>query len=211
MRLLFVHGWGFDARFWDRLAALLPGCPGDRLDRGYFGPPRDPPAATGVIAITHSLGAMRMLRDPPVGCRGLVAINGFDRFIAGSDWAGVSARVLDRMIARFGKDAAAVVSEFRQRCGCAEPFTLGNLDRLQHDLLVLRAQDGREHAARFPVPILSLQGDMDPILPARLRDACFGSAPSVRRASIHGGGHLLPLTHAEFCAEQIRLFVRTCL
>jgi pimeloyl-[acyl-carrier protein] methyl ester esterase len=210
VRLLFVHGWGFDAAIWDRLVALLPECSSERTDRGYFGAPYEPPFARSFIAVTHSFGSMRMLCDPPAGCRGLVAINGFDRFVAGSDWEGVSARVLDRMIARFGKGAPAVLLEFRRRCGCAEPFKLADLDRLQEDLLSLRDLDGREHATRFPFPILSLQGEADPILPAGLRDACFGSALSVSRASSPDGGHILPLTDADFCAEQIRLFAKTC-
>jgi len=37
MSLLFCHGWGFDAAFWDALAAALPEFAQVRDDAGYFG------------------------------------------------------------------------------------------------------------------------------------------------------------------------------
>ena len=46
LSLLFCHGWGFDAAFWNSLAALLPEYAQVRDDAGYFGNPAAPaPAA----------------------------------------------------------------------------------------------------------------------------------------------------------------------
>lgn len=210
MRLLFVHGWGFDATLWDRLDPLLPSWQSERVDRGYFGAPHEPRFEGPFIAITHSFGTLRVLLDPPPGCRGIAAINGFDRFVAGQDGIGVSARVLDRMIARFGVDARAVLAEFRRRCGCNQPFEVNDTSRLREDLLALRETDGRECAGGLSFPILSIQGDADPILPAALREDCFGSASLVSRATSPHGGHLLPVTDPRFCAEQIEFLVKTC-
>jgi len=39
--LLFLHGWGFDATFWDPLRAMLSDWPQRAIDRGYFVGPVD--------------------------------------------------------------------------------------------------------------------------------------------------------------------------
>ncbi|WP_367644010.1 alpha/beta fold hydrolase, partial [Achromobacter ruhlandii] len=99
--LLFVHGWAFDAAFWGPLAGALADWPQAVADAGYFGPAHTPAPAGPVLAIGHSLGALRLLGEPPPGCLGLVAINGFARFGAADDFPeGVPARMLDRMLNR---------------------------------------------------------------------------------------------------------------
>ena len=210
MNLLFVHGWGFDATFWSGVEAHLPGWSGAKADRGYFGAPHEPVPRVPFVAVTHSFGALRILRDPPPGCRGLVAINGFDRFVAGSGGAGVASRVVERMIAGFDEDARAVVSQFRERCGHGAPFGALAREVLREDLVALRDGDARAGAARFARPILSLQGGADPILPAGLRETCFASAPSVARTTRPAAGHLLPLEEPALCAARIRAFASRC-
>ena len=63
--LLFVHGWAFDAAFWAPLAAALADWPQAVADAGYFGPAHTPAPAGPVLAIGHSLGALRLLGEPP--------------------------------------------------------------------------------------------------------------------------------------------------
>lgn len=206
MILRFLHGWGLDARIWDAVAALLPEFAIARDDRGYFGGAGDPDSANPTILIAHSFGTLLALRDPPPGCRGLVAINGFDRFTAGDDAPGVPPRIVARMLARFAEDPAAVLADFRTRCGDDAAFGTLALDRLGDDLQALRDWDCRAEAADFAPPILSLQGGADPILPAALRDAAFAGAPLVERLTQADAGHLLPLSDPAFCAAQIRRF-----
>lgn len=207
MRLLFIHGWGFAADFWDPLAALLPEFGQVRRDRGYFGKPSEPLIEGPVVAVAHSFGAMWALRDPPAACRGLVAINGFDRFAAQGELPGVPARVIDRMVARFGDEPVAVLAEFRRRCGSEAPFAAPNPELLREDLEALGNLDCSAISAQAPYPILSLQGAADTILPPALRAAAFGSAPRFERATHPSGGHLLPHTDSAYCARAIRAFV----
>ncbi len=197
--LLFAHGWGFDAGLWDALRAALAEWPSLAIDRGYFGAPLETPPDGPVVAIGHSLGALRLLLAPPPGLRALVAINGFDRFAGG---AGVAPRVIGRMATRFGEAPRAVLAGFRARCGDATPFGPFDAERLGADLAMLRDADGRD--ARFPLPLLALDGGADPILPAALRSASFGHAARLRRVTYEGGGHLLPATATEWCAAHIR-------
>lgn len=194
MRLLFLHGWGFDASLWDGVRRALAPLASVAWDRGYFGAPSAPPIAGPVLAVGHSLGSLILAVAPPSGCAGLVAINGFDRFAGGE---AVPMRLLDRMRRRFGREPEEVLETFRQRCGA--PPRAGPIarDALAADLDRLAHADARG-AAR---PLLVLHGGADPILPAAMRGASFAGAP---REELAGGGHLLPLTHPEWCAARIR-------
>jgi len=202
--LLFVHGWGFDAAFWEPLAARLPDWEQQVWDRGYFGERDEPVPQAPCIAITHSFGAMRLLQAPPPDCRALVAINGFDRFAVHGAQPGVPVRVLDRMIARLEQDPAAVVADFRARCGSQAPFGKPDMSCLNADLVMLRDGDCSTASMAWHPPLLSLQGDDDPLLPANLRDSAFKGAPNLIRADVKEGGHLLPITQSAYCAAAIR-------
>lgn len=199
MKLLFAHGWGFDRTFWKPLADLLSDLPQVIDDRGYFGSPKSETVNGPCLAVTHSFGTMRVLAEPPTGLVGIVAINGFDRFSARPSRAGVSLRVLDRMLRRFSEDPRAVLAEFRRQCGADADF--GEIDAalLREDLLRLRD----EEAPLSSAPVLSLQGGRDPLLPEAMRRQVFSNAPA-RRIEFAAGGHLLPLEVPELCAEAVR-------
>lgn len=204
MTLLFLHGWGFDARIWTAMRALLGDFVARFAERGYFGGTGDALPAGPVLAVAHSFGAMRLLAEPPPQCRGMVAINGFDRFAGADDWPGTAPRVLSRMRQRLAEGPDATVAGFRARCGTDEPAGAIRGAALADDLAALAHDDRREAAAQFAGPILSLQGGADPILPAALRDAVFANARDVERLTVPDAGHLLPLTHPEACAAQVR-------
>ncbi|WP_420137470.1 alpha/beta fold hydrolase [Sphingomonas sp.] len=194
MNLLFLHGWGFDASVWDGLRRALAPLETITWDRGYFGQPITAPVTGPTIAIGHSLGSLILASKLPPGCIGLIAINGFDRFVG--DGA-VPLRVIDRMRYRFGDAPGEVLNAFRARAGAVAVDGKIDRERLADDLDLLATGDVRG-AAR---PRLVLQGDEDPILPPEMREAVFCGAP---RATLAGAGHLLPLTHPDWCAAQIR-------
>ncbi len=201
--LLFLHGWGYDSTLWRKMTPILEGHPFAFAERGYFGGVGDAMPDGPVLAVAQSFGAMRLLADPPGACLGLIAINGFDRFAAAPEVAGVPVRVLDRMLARFDTDPAATLADFRQRCGDSDAPGAIVGDALGTDLHALRDDDRRAEAAAFAAPILSIQGGSDPIMLAAMRDAVFGGAGRVERRTVPEGGHLLPLTHPEFCALSV--------
>lgn len=194
MRLLFLHGWGFDASLWDGLRRALAPLESFAWDRGYFGPPQDEPVCGPVLAIGHSLGSLILGADPPPSCIGLVAINGFDRF-AGE--GAVPRRVVDRMQRRFAEAPTEVLDAFRVRCGGAPIRGAANWQGLANDLELLATGDVRDTARS----LLVLQGGADPVLPSEMRAAVFNGAP---RETLADAGHLLPLTHPDWCAAMIR-------
>jgi pimeloyl-[acyl-carrier protein] methyl ester esterase len=203
MRLHARHGWAYDAQFWAPLAARLGPISAD--DRGYYGPSRpDPVRGTEpYLLIGHSLGAARMMEEAGPGCAGLVAINGFDRFVGGDGFPGIPARVVGHMQQRCREEPAEVAARFRERCADASPLPGPATARLAEDLG--RLSDPRP-ADRPGVPLLILDGAEDPLLLPAHRGACFADVP---RHDLPGGGHLLPLFHPDWCAEAITLFMAT--
>jgi len=200
--LRFVHGWGFDRTLWEAVIALLAEHQCQVEDRGYFGAPESPPSTGEFLAVTHSLGTLHALAAPAPHCRGLIAINGFDRFSAAPGFPGIAERVLERMLHRHETDPAATLGEFRMRCGAPPPGAKLDRAALHRDLLMLRSMDCR--AGPFPSPLVTLEAEDDPLLPLPLRDAVFASAPGRVRLRRPAGGHLLPLTAPAACAAAIR-------
>jgi len=190
--LLMLHGWGFDASIWDALCACLAGYTIVRWDRGYFGSPAQPPVSGPLVAIGHSLGALLLAQQLPPEVP-LVAINGFDRFIGPER---VPARVMWRMQARFAETPRDVLTEFRARCGAGPTDRPLVAERLAEDLAWLAA--GQLEGGRHRV--LALHGRQDPILPSTLRHSAFPGATYIEHDT---AGHLLPLTHAAWCAAEI--------
>jgi pimeloyl-[acyl-carrier protein] methyl ester esterase len=194
MKLVFLHGWGFDASLWDAVRRALAPLETVAWDRGYFGGPRQESVETPFVAIGHSLGSLLLATDPPPRCTGLVAINGFDKFTGDGL---VAPRLLDRMRARFRVEPNHVLGEFRERAGGGVHAGMIDTVRLSADLDRLADLDAR---GRTP-PRLVLHGGLDPILPIAMRDTVFTAAP---RETHDQAGHLLPLTHPEWVADRIR-------
>ena len=200
----YVHGWAFGPSLWESLAVRLRDLEPRIADLGYFGAANALPPDEPAIWITQSFGTMRALANMTPQCRALVAINGFDRFASADGFPGVPVRVLDRMIAAFDADPARVVSDFRRRCGMGADVTSLNLSTLRRDLLALRDMDCRQQSAALSVPVLSLQGGADPILPLAMRAAVL---PDARHEVLADAGHLLPLEEPAWCAARIVEFV----
>jgi len=202
VRIALLHGWGFDRHFWDAVIARLDGfgCRAD--DRGYYGAAEPAPAADLVVA--HSLGTLRALAAPPAGCRGLLAINGFDCFARRDDFPhGVAPLSLGRMRARLLADPAAELAGFRARVGAPPPPPITGLASLLADLDELRDRDGR---GRWSAPLMLLDGAEDRVVNAAHRAACFADRPEAPRRTVAGAGHVLPLTAPDLCADAIRAF-----
>lgn len=203
--LVLLHGWGFDASVWEPLRTHLPGWTMQARDAGYFGRPAQAPLPAAYVAVGHSLGAMRCLALQDAGCRGWILINGFTRFCAAPDFPdGVPVRLVDRMLARLAGDPAAVVGDFRKRCGAGAPAADAGTDlaALTTDLLHLRDGDARAQWAGRRVPACVLAGEADPIVSPALTQASF----DIEASWCPGGGHLLPWTHPAWCAQHVRAF-----
>jgi pimeloyl-[acyl-carrier protein] methyl ester esterase len=211
---LFVHGWSFDAGFWDGVRALLPDADTRVAELGYTGrAPSWPPVSPGTVAVGHSAGLMRLLsgRKTETGTwRGLVSVNGFARFGGGDDFPeGIPPRILDRMLLQLRREPSRVLADFRQRCGADAPAAVpdeAGRARLEDGLRRLRDDDARPAWRTVPVSRLSLEGGHDPVVPQVLAKAALPDLPDAARRVHPDAGHLLPLSHPAWVAEQLRAF-----
>lgn len=209
--LVFAHGWGFDGRFWDAVRVRLRAWPQRVLERGYFASRPMPEEALPegpLVAIGHSFGYLHLLerlarrRTQPCAW---VSINGFARFGAGDDFPhGVDPRILRRMLSRLSASPAAVVDEFRRRCGSPPAAGAPCLSALAHDLRAMQALDLRDHVRGRAVPMLVLAGTADPVVPVRMAAQAL---PACGIEWLRDGGHLLPLEAPDWCAARIAGFL----
>lgn len=203
--LIFVHGWGFDSSFWQPVAELLPEFARVFVDFGFRAQPAHHPKVPGAIVVGHSMGFAWALANLPRPWAGAVAVNAFPRFTRSPDFvSGVAPRMVERMVSRFTEDPAAVTADFLRRAGVEQP----NVDDIHSNTLGealewLANCDERAAMRELECPILALAGTRDSIVPEAMSREAFASVPLVLA---EGADHLLPQSHPDWVASQIRLF-----
>ncbi|MGO8740584.1 alpha/beta fold hydrolase [Rhodoblastus sp.] len=204
MRLVFIHGWALGPEIWDVLAPLLP-APQIRVDLGFFGAPGIPPLQGGDILVGHSAGLLWGLRQRG-DWAGVVAINSFARFCRDSVGEGcVPPAALRAMRQALERDAQSCADSFRADLGLAPPKGKAQKERLMHGLDLLRDFDATALAGGRPALVLGAANDAlaPPVAARRLAEISGGTL------EMHeSGGHGLPWTAPEFCAEKIAGFLR---
>lgn len=202
--VVFVHGWGFDASFWQPVAERLPDFAKSFVDLGFYGAPQRP-RVDHPLVIGHSMGFAWALANLERPWAGAVSINGFARFTRAPDFiSGQPPRLIERMHARFESEPDKVTAEFLSRCGI-EATDLSSIrpPALGPALAWLGSCDERARLASLDCPLLALAGARDPIVPDSMSRDSF---PPERLTLVEEAGHLLPLTHPEWVASRIRLF-----
>jgi len=211
VELVFIHGWGFDANFWNPLAALLPQFRQSRADLGFFGAPaEDIKSKTGTrVLIGHSLGFLHGLRSQR-DWDGWIAINGFLRFASSTRNGCVVPQSLRAMRVALQSDPAKARRDFYQLIG-AQPAIAGapDLARLTAGLDELRDLDGNDILSSLDIPGLALAGRLDPLVPPAVSEELGQKAQGGGLAVHDEAGHLLPETEPSWCARLISQFVAT--
>ncbi len=212
MRLVFVHGWGFDASFWDALLPKLDPALGEFkvAEMGFFGgTPNYPECGGGDVLIGHSLGFLRgiaVAKKP----RAWIAVNGFVRFAAekGVKECCVSLTALKDMRRKLERDAPSVLAAFHASVGGDIPLGEPNVPALAEGLDILRDGDIKALLKTTTCPSLVLAGTHDPLVPLEASLA-IGRAAAGTTATVffEDGGHVLPLSHADRCAAEINRFL----
>jgi pimeloyl-[acyl-carrier protein] methyl ester esterase len=203
MHFVFVHGWGFNAAIWRDLTRYMRTSEVSYVDLGFVagGPKAAITWPSDAIAVGHSLGVLWLLHRageegrPPF--RGLVSIQGFDRFcphIPPSRVAGMR-RDLHR-------DPSQTLEAFWRGCG-TEPFASPealNVARLDEGLGWLMDWDETKARAELACPTLALAARDDAVVPAAMSEAIWRSDTILWSDT---GGHVLPLQHPEWCANHV--------
>lgn len=225
MTFLFVHGWSFTPQFWDPVRQALaahPQAPATTtLDLGFYGAAdwaalaalgSDAPGqqASPPVVVAHSYGVQwvlpRLTPQTP-----LVALNGFARFTDA-----VPARVVQRMLKRFVSTPDAVIADFRaslmpparQPSESLQPEGLLPAPPVTDPQALAEALHDLAHGDSRPAlaPLLhrwAITGSDDPLAPPAQAEALVSGARNGKAILCAGGGHLLPLTHPAWVAEQL--------
>ncbi|NKD85095.1 alpha/beta fold hydrolase [Haematospirillum jordaniae] len=204
-RILLLHGWAGSAKDWKGVQANLPNdldteCP----DAGYFGQQKPWSGHRPDLVVGYSLGCLDALDHPDLGGIPWIAVNGFTRFCAGTEFPeGIPARILQRMQKRLDEDAETTVTTFLSSIEASrfpDDSVTYNHEALSAGLTRLLEADRR------PVqPVLALAGDRDPLVSVAHSRACFGDSTVI----IQEGGHRLLHSHPHIVANAIIRIIRS--
>jgi len=204
VRLVFVHGWALGPEIWDLVAPKLP-FPQTRVNLGFFGPPASPAFFPGDILVGHSAGLLWGLgqsRD----WAGVVALNSFGRFTLDDSGRGcVKPAALRAMQKNLARDAQICVNSFRASIGAGPATDPAQLAPLAKGLELLRDFDVASSIGGRPWLVVGAADD--PLVPpAETKNLAEASGGKLAlRAS---GGHGLPWTAPDYCADRILEFLR---
>jgi pimeloyl-[acyl-carrier protein] methyl ester esterase len=206
MHFVLVHGWGFNASIWEPFTARLGENEVTLLDLGFVdgdqnpGPQGWPDEA---IAIGHSLGVLWLLKHGGGRFRGLVSIQGFDRYCPHAPKSRVVA--LKRGIER---DPAETMKAFWQSCGVPSfaPASAINVERLREGLDWLIQWNAEDAKKSLGCPLLSLATRDDVIVPPAMTETIWGKENVVW---LPEGGHALPCKFPKWCATHVIEFANS--
>jgi pimeloyl-[acyl-carrier protein] methyl ester esterase len=206
MHFVLVHGWGFNASIWTPLMAQLGDAETTVVDLGFIDG-ADHSSNTDwpndAIAVGHSLGVLWLLKQESARYRGLVSIQGFDRYCPHVPKSRVVA--LKRGIDR---DPAGTMEAFWRSCGAPgfAPISALNPDRLHEGLDWLIQWDAEDARKSLRCPVLSLATRDDVIVPPAMTETIWGSENVVW---LPEGGHALPIRFPEWCAAHVVEFANS--
>lgn len=204
--ILFAHGWGYDAGFWEPLRREMGDMPTAVVDLGFFGARDEHVPDQVTMLVGHSLGFPWLLRQPALADMPLIGINAFPRFIESEDYRpAIASRVLERMHRRLGTEPGAVLAEFWDRAGAAGPAAAPDVGALAEGLEWLADWDERASLAARTSPVHLIAGGQDAIVPAEMTRMAFGDSAIFWLSE---GGHALPRTHARDVAAIVRAFAQ---
>jgi pimeloyl-[acyl-carrier protein] methyl ester esterase len=204
--ILFVHGWGYDAGFWEPLREQIADLPSTTIDLGFFGAGDERVPNDVTMLVGHSLGFAWLVRHPALRDLPLIGINAFPRFLESTDYQpAVSLRILERMHRRLALKPDAVLAEFWAKAGASGPAGVPDVDALTKGLEWLADWDERANLATRTSPVHLIAGGQDAIVPAEMTRMAFGDSAIFWLSE---GGHALPRTHPGDVAAIVRAFAQ---
>ena len=177
------------------------------------------------ICLGWSLGAMAAIdyaTHYPRQVAALILITANPRFVASEDWPGLSLPNLHAMAEELCRDAPAVLRRFwaLQVHGMSDAprhlqhlhavltaYPPPTLDTLRQGLVLLRDADLRPQFASLPMPVLTLFGGRDKLVPKEVMAALCALRPSTDAQLLPRAGHIPFITHESDVLAQIQRFL----
>ena len=209
MDIVFVHGWGLDYRIWDPVASRLEGNHLIRVELGFTGLsekflPNDLNLQDS-ICVGHSLGALWLLKMMSELPRAFISINGFDRFTPH-----ISQEEVLAMKERLIKSPTKELKRFFKASGGHFEEQNFDIQRLVEGLDWLGSWDASQEIEDLRAntcQVMALAAKDDKIVPSHMTESIWRSDEIQSKKT---GGHILPLTNPEWCAEKIQKAFKTC-
>ena len=211
------HGWGYDWRTYSSWQTLVPEAWQLTLrNRGYFKETNDRKFGANEsneknkkeILVCHSFGLHLLDSNEIAAADQLVIISSFANFHVNEN--PLSKIAIQRMVKRLSSEPRAVLQDFYGACFGQPPSAVSeefmqncDLDLLISDLKKLneaRLDMGKISVAKS---ILILHGTRDEIVPVKAAKQLHERLPGSKLLLHPEAGHALPLTHAQWCIDNI--------
>lgn len=198
-KLVFVHGWGFDHTVWDMVIERLEGVEAETINLGFFGQDTsEQHFVEDAIYVGHSLGVLWLLKRIPKKVKAFVSIAGFDCFTAFTN-----PRLLQMMVQNLQHNPHQQLEDFWAQCQTPSHPDIAEMNpkALEQGLAWLATWNTQAKLGQMKCPLYALASKDDAIVPKQAMQQIWGE---YNLAWSDKGGHMLPLTRPDICAQYIQ-------
>lgn len=235
--LVFLHGWGSDSRIWTQLQTHFSDWECINWDLPGFGENRQVDATLDsfleqsaehlpqqCVLVGWSLGGMvaaSLAARAPARVKALITIASNATFVDRPAWDEAMPRAIfqnfvksfeshpQKTFKRFCMLQVQGESSKKNIVSQLEIFSTNVTGRWRAGLDWLGTLDNRHLLAKLAIPQLSIFGSGDALVPVSAA-AKIAQFPQVT-SEVLQGGHCLPLTHSNLCAESMKQFLSTAI
>lgn len=198
MKLVFVHGWGFDESVWNLMTPEFQEHDCYQVNLGFIGEEKLNVPPEKFIGIGHSLGGLWLLKHYPEQMNGFVSIASFNCF-----YEHIPHQILNKMQRNMLLDMNAQLQEFWHHAGLDHPEGFKNINAFKMiEGLIWLSQWKAAIPENLPVKVLASRDDQ--IVPESMSEAVWKNH-NIEWSE--DGGHILPLTKPEWCIEKMKDFI----
>lgn len=198
MDLVFVHGWASGFFVWRNVANKFPDHQCHLIDLGFIGTEKLQMPKSDFIGIGHSLGGQWLLKHYPNQMKGFISIASFNNF-----YNYVPEQIISTMNGNVIKNAHTQIAEFWHHAGLDNPDGFKNIN-------ALKLIEGLNWLSKWDcpipskIPVMAMASKDDRVVSAKMTKKIWGQN-DLRWSD--NGGHMLPITKAEWCVDNIQSFL----
>jgi pimeloyl-[acyl-carrier protein] methyl ester esterase len=209
---VFCHGFGFDIRFWERIAPYFSQEKCSFINLGYFSDIVDMPYLPNerVIGIGHSIGLSKLISTYH-HFDGLIGLNSFINFLGSNQIEREKRKKeLNALRSSFLKDPDSAIRNFYIRCNLAELIEFTDFSNLNLDLILFEFEWIQKEYSLPEVPALILSSDDDIIVPQTIILDNFSKQSRIKIDSVINSGHALGFKKPHEVYQKIMSFLNDC-
>lgn len=198
MDLVFVHGWGSGPFVWKDMIDDFSDHQCCMVNLGFLGEENLSIPNGKFIGIGHSLGGAWLLKHYPERLSGFVSIASFNCF-----YKHTPTQILNSMRRNIAKDTTKQLQEFWHHAGLDKPGGFKELKPLKLAEGLIWLQKWQSDIPKN-IPLKILASNDDHIVPKKMTQNIWNEYDI---KWCNDGGHMLPITQAAWCTENIKAFL----